>query len=123
MATTISPPIQWCEHQQQGIPCVGIDPAKDMTPSVRVFVKSPDIATCMSNIKRLEEERERLQSIVQDEEILMAAAIRTARKAKGMTQGELARQLDVSLTFVNQIEKGVSFVPRSRFNQILEVLR
>ncbi|MFR5190545.1 MAG: helix-turn-helix domain-containing protein [Clostridia bacterium] len=45
-----------------------------------------------------------------------------ARKAKKLTQEDLAEQLDVSIAFLSRIERGSSQVNLKRLTQICEIL-
>jgi transcriptional regulator with XRE-family HTH domain len=46
--------------------------------------------------------------------------IKQARKAKGMTQKELAQAAGVSLSYIERLERG--WMPESKLQKVLEVL-
>lgn len=48
--------------------------------------------------------------------------LKKARKAKKLTQEDLAEQLDVSIAFLSRIERGSSQVNLKRLTQICEIL-
>ena len=53
---------------------------------------------------------------------VIGARLKKARKAKGVTQEELAEKLDVSIAFLSRIERGSSNINLKRLNQICEIL-
>ena len=54
--------------------------------------------------------------------IIIGQRLKKARKAKKMTQEELAEKLDVSIAFLSRIERGNSQVNLKRLVQICEIL-
>jgi len=52
----------------------------------------------------------------------MGDRIREARKKKGLTQERLAEQLDISVEFVGQIERGIKLPSMQVFMRMIEVL-
>ncbi len=53
---------------------------------------------------------------------IIGQRLKKARKAKKMTQEELAEKLDVSIAFLSRIERGNSQVNLKRLVQICEIL-
>lgn len=54
--------------------------------------------------------------------IMLGQHIRDARKAKGITQDQLAERLDVSLSHVGKIERGERFINLDRLAEVSVVL-
>ena len=53
---------------------------------------------------------------------VIGSRLKKARKAKGMTQEELAEKLDVSIAFLSRIERGSSNINLKRLNEVCEIL-
>ena len=53
---------------------------------------------------------------------VIGARLKKARKAKGLTQEELAEKLDVSIAFLSRIERGSSNINLKRLNEVCEIL-
>jgi len=56
------------------------------------------------------------------DKLSMGDRIREARKKKGLTQERLAEQLDISVEFVGQIERGIKLPSMQVFMRMIEVL-
>lgn len=52
----------------------------------------------------------------------LADNIRKTRKAKGMSQGELAEMFNVHQTYISQVERGTSNLTIAKLEQIADVL-
>ena len=65
---------------------------------------------------------EEIQDSIRDAQRGLGAAIRQVRKESGMTLREMARQLDVSASFVCDMELGRRPVPPRLAQPILKVL-
>lgn len=53
---------------------------------------------------------------------LIGKKIKIARREKGLTQEELAEELDVSVSFISQVETGKKRFNLSRISEISEIL-
>ena len=53
---------------------------------------------------------------------IIGQRIKKARKAKSLTQEQLAEKIDVSIAFLSRIERGNSQINLKRLNQICEIL-
>ena len=56
------------------------------------------------------------------DKLSMGDRIREARKKKGLTQERLAEQLDISVEFVGQIERGIKLPSMQVFMRMIEVM-
>ena len=53
---------------------------------------------------------------------VIGSRIKSARKAKKMTQEDLSEKLDISVAFLSRVERGSSHINLKRLNQICDIL-
>lgn len=53
---------------------------------------------------------------------IIGSRIKKARKAKNMTQEDLAEKMDVSIAFLSRIERGSSQINLKRLSQVCNIL-
>ena len=53
---------------------------------------------------------------------IIGERIKKARKAKKMTQEDLAEKMDVSIAFLSRIERGTSQINLKRLSQVCNIL-
>ena len=74
------------------------------------------------NIEIYENQKQDIQALINREKMNLISEIKKARKAKGISQRQMANKIGVSNSFISFFESSKCPIPEIRLKQILKVL-